>query len=158
MEFGAPKSIWIKVIMLILGLVLFFLNAPMLFAMENADGLIFPAAILLLVFGVSYYFSIKKYEVLPGQIVVHRPFDKVVIRADGLVATRVEKKDIRFSIRTFGIGGIFSFTGTFWNRKFGAMTWYVTDMARAVLLTDPRTNKTIISPDDPEKFIATFNA
>lgn len=34
------------------------------------------------------------------------------------------------------------------------MTWYVTRMDRAVILIDAANKKTVVSPDNPEKFIA----
>lgn len=154
MEFAAPKSLWIKVITAVLALGFITLCAVIFRDDEDRTAVVFPIAILLLVFGLSYYYSIVKYEVLSDKIIVQRPFDSVSIPTSSLTARRLEKKDIRLSIRTFGIGGVFAYTGTFWNSKFGSMTWYVTDMNKAVLLTDSRSNKTIVSPDDPEKFIA----
>lgn len=154
MEFAAPKSLWIKVITAVLALGFITLCAVIFRDDEDRTAVVFPIAILLLVFGLSYYYSIVKYKVLSDKIIVQRPFDSVSIPTSGLTGRRIEKKDIRQSIRTFGIGGVFAYTGTFWNSKFGSMTWYVTDMDKAVLLTDSRSNKTIVSPDDAEKFIA----
>ena len=153
MDFNAPKSIWIKVITAVLAVGFVILIISTFVAEESAAALIFPMAIIILVFALSYYFSVTKYEISGNRIVVHRPFDSVTIPKGELTATRIYAKDIRMSIRTFGIGGVFSYTGTFWNSKFGSMTWYVTKMDNAVLLVDGRSNKTVISPDNPEKFI-----
>ena len=154
MEFAAPKSIWVKIITAVLAVGFAGLCAVIFVVDEDRTAVVFPMAILLLVLGLSYYYSVVKYEVLPDKIIVHRPFDKVVIPTPGIAATRLDKKDIRLSIRTFGIGGVFSYTGTFWNSKLGNMTWYVSKMDHAVLLVDARNNKTVISPGNPEKFIA----
>lgn len=154
MEFAAPKSLWIKIITALLALGFVALAAAIFMVDQDPAAIVIPIAMLLLVFGLSYYYSIAKYEVLPDKIIVHRPFDNIVIPTSNLTATRLEKKDIRMSIRTFGIGGVFSYTGTFWNGKLGSMTWYVTKMDNAVLLMDSRGNKTVVSPDMPAQFIA----
>jgi len=39
----------------------------------------------------------------------------------------------------------------------GPMTWYATRRRNAVLVTTPGGKKIIITPDEPEGFVATFN-
>ncbi|MBC7984050.1 MAG: hypothetical protein H7Y02_09355 [Candidatus Obscuribacterales bacterium] len=56
------------------------------------------------------------------------------------------------SIRIVANGGIFSFTGFFWNRQLKFYRAYASDPTRAVVLRYP--NKTIvITPHDPQHFI-----
>lgn len=155
MEFTASKSIWIKIITIVLAVGFVALAAGAFLVESNFEALLIPLFVLLFVFGLSYYFSIRRYEILGDSIIVHRPFDQVAIAKTGIKsAQRVAARELRMSIRTFGIGGVFSFTGQFWNGKFGSMTWYVTRMDRAVILIDAANNKTVISPDEPDAFIA----
>jgi hypothetical protein len=159
MEFSASKSFWIKAITFVLAVGFVMLAVGAFLSEGVVSAMIFPAAILVLVIGLSYFFSVRKYEITHDSIIVHRPFDMIKIpKATIATAQRVEKKDIRMSIRTFGIGGVFAYTGQFWNGKFGSMTWYVTRMDSAVLLIDSKKRKTVISPDNPEEFISVLQS
>jgi hypothetical protein len=59
---------------------------------------------------------------------------------------------MRGSIRLCGIGGVFSFTGFFWNGKLRTYRAYVSDPSLAVVLKF--TDRTVvISPGDPGAFV-----
>jgi hypothetical protein len=60
------------------------------------------------------------------------------------------------SIRTFGNGGFFSFTGYFRNKQLGAYRAFMTDRRRAVVLRF-RSTVIVISPDRPEEFVSTIS-
>jgi len=159
MEFAAPKSTWIKVITAVLFAVMILLAALAFLTETDASGLIMPAVIFVIVLALSYYFSITRYEITETHIVIHRPFDQVKIRKSAIAnVLPIDKKDIRLSIRTFGIGGVFAYTGQFWNSKFGNMTWYLSRMDNVVLLIDTSNRKTLLSPDNREKFIAALKS
>jgi len=59
---------------------------------------------------------------------------------------------LRGSIRLFGNGGFFSFTGVFQSRKLGRYRAFVTDPARCVILRFTG-RVVVVSPADPEAFI-----
>jgi len=59
---------------------------------------------------------------------------------------------MRGSIRTFGNGGLFSFTGFYRNRLLGAYRAFVTDPRQAVVLRFPKRN-VVVSPGAPEEFV-----
>jgi len=56
------------------------------------------------------------------------------------------------SLRLFGNGGIFSFTGLFWKRGLGLYRAFATDPGRAVILKF-RKRTVVITPADPLRFI-----
>lgn len=60
---------------------------------------------------------------------------------------------MRGSIRLFGNGGLFSFTGYFWNRRVKKYRAYATDESRAVVLHYPH-RTLMVTPHDPQQFIA----
>ena len=155
MIFKASKSFWIKAITIAIFVAFAALIIGTLVGEFNGNDIWMPGTVLILVFGLSYFFSIREYEIDDRSIIIHRPFDTIVIpKAAIKKAMAVNKKDLRFSIRTFGIGGVFSYTGQFWNGRFGSMTWYVTRMDSAVMLITSTNKKTVVSPDNREKFIA----
>lgn len=59
---------------------------------------------------------------------------------------------MRASLRTFGNGGGFSFTGRYWNKRLGSYRAFVTNPARSVVLRwQDRT--VVVSPASPEEFV-----
>ena len=70
----------------------------------------------------------------------------------GLTAATVSPGAMRKSLRTFGNGGVFGFTGWFHNSRLGRYRAWVTDPKRAVVLEFP--DRTIVvSPGRPHLFV-----
>jgi hypothetical protein len=59
---------------------------------------------------------------------------------------------MRRSLRLFGNGGMFGFTGWLRNRRLGVYRAFATDPARAVVLTLGQ-RKIVITPADPAAFV-----
>ncbi len=111
-------------------------------------------AILAIVLLISWCFKPKSYEITDAGLLIHRPAGIVKIgrsRISGVA--EVEPKTIRFAIRTFGIGGVFGYFGSFYTSYYGSMTWYVTDIKKPVLLITNDKKKILVSPGDKETFI-----
>ena len=106
----------------------------------------------LLVVGVSALFSIRGYSITPDAILVRRPGWSTRVPLAGLVSARFEPDAMRRSLRTFGNGGLFSFTGYFRNKPLGNYRAFVTDPHHTVVLRF--TGRTIVlSPEAPERFV-----
>ena len=60
-------------------------------------------------------------------------------------------------IRTFGVGGLFGYYGQFYNSKIGSMTWYATRQNNTVLVRTIDNKNIVLTPDEPEKFVANFD-
>ena len=58
------------------------------------------------------------------------------------------------SIRLFGNGGAFAFSGWFRNRKLGSYRAYATDPARSVVLKFSDHKTIVVTPEPPDAFIA----
>jgi len=110
--------------------------------------------LVVLIFAVTYGFSVTGYRLTFNHIIVRRPLgDKKIARADIQSAQRLSKGALSWSLRAFGVGGLFGYFGRFYNRKMGSMTWFLTRRDRTILLLLKDGRKIVISPDSPEAFI-----
>jgi hypothetical protein len=100
---------------------------------------------------------IRGYEVHPGSLVIRRVFRST--RWPLALPTRAEVRPsvMANSWRLWGNGGFFAFSGIFSNAALGKYRAFVTDFARTVVLDTPR-GRLVVSPDDPEAFIAAIKA
>jgi hypothetical protein len=87
-------------------------------------------------------------------LIIHRPLKNKLIPLNDIARGRmIEKGELKWTIRTFGNGGLFGYTGHFTNRKLGAMRWYATRRNDAVLLQTTEGKKILLTPDEPEAFL-----
>ncbi len=122
-------------------------------AREGVKGLpwlvmLAPPAILL---GAAL-FMIRGYTVAPGSLFVHRLFWATRLPLVDLKSATYEPDAMRCSLRTFGNGGLFAFSGWYRSRRLGAYRAFVTDFKRTVVLRYP-TSTVVVSPAAPEQFI-----
>ncbi len=106
---------------------------------------------LALVVGCAL-FTIRGYTVATGAILVHRLLWSTRLPLTGLQTAHFDPGAMVGSIRTFGNGGFYSFTGRYWNKHLGSYRAYVTDPKRAVVLRF-RDHTVVLSPDAPEDFV-----
>jgi len=100
----------------------------------------------------SALFTIRGYTVASDAILVHRLFWATQLPLAGLESAQFEPGAMQRSIRTFGNGGMFAFTGCFRNKLLGPYRAFVTDPHRTVVLHyDRRT--VLVSPSAPEDFV-----
>jgi hypothetical protein len=64
----------------------------------------------------------------------------------------VAARPARRSLRTFGNGGAFSFTGFYYNKRLRSYRAYVTDPRRSVVLRYTN-RRVVLSPAAPEDFV-----
>ncbi len=102
-------------------------------------------------------FTIRGYTVTPDALLVHRLFWTTRLPLSGLHSAQVEPEAMRRSIRTFGNGGLFSFTGWFRNAALGGYRAFVTDPHRTVVLHFPA-RTVVVSPSAPEDFVQDLRA
>jgi hypothetical protein len=64
-------------------------------------------------------------------------------------------RNIFWGLRLFGNGGVFAGTGFYWSPSIGVYRAYVTSARRAdMLMIETPDRNVLISPEDPESFIA----
>ena len=123
-------------------------------ATKHAPG-VFGWAVLLplvLLFGTAL-FTIRGYSISSDSILVHRLLWSTVLPRAGLESAEVELDAMRGSIRTFGNGGAFSFTGFYYNKRLGSYRAYVTAPHRTVVLRYAK-RRVVLSPGTPEDFVS----
>ena len=124
---------------------------------ENSTP-IYTTAACVLIYGICYAFRTVNYVLTNEELIIERPIKNVWIKRSDIKSVElIDNKIIRRSIRTFGNGGLFGYYGKFANFKMGSMTWYATRRDRTVLVTTTGNKKIILTPDEPEQFVASFN-
>jgi hypothetical protein len=155
--FGAPwgkplKAIsFFTVAMLLAVVALGLLTGPR----GGVDGVIWlgsMAAFPVLVIFLTLPFAVRGYMLTRETLFIKRMgwYSRIDLR--GLEAIEIDPKATAGSIRTFGNGGFFGFTGWYWSKKFRAFQVFATDLRLSVVLRFPK-RVIIITPDNPEVFV-----
>ncbi len=97
-------------------------------------------------------FAIRGYTFIPGLLLVHRLFWETRVSLAGLQSVTFEPNVMRWSLRAWGNGGLFAFSGWYWRRRLGWFRAFVTDLNKTVVLRSPG-QTIVISPDLPEQFV-----
>jgi len=119
---------------------------------------IFTTTLFLLIYFGIFSFRPVSYILTPDQLIIHRPLSNIkILRTDIKTVEHIDKNDLKWSIRIFGVGGLFGYWGKFRNKKMGTMTWYATRRNNVVLVTTIHQKKIILTPNEPEKFVTAFN-
>ncbi len=102
--------------------------------------------------GVAALFTVRGYTILNDTILVHRLFWATRLPRGPVQAAVCDPKLLRWSLRLFGNGGLYAFTGLYRNSRLGAYRAFMTDPRRAVILKYP--DRTIVlSPESPQDFV-----
>ena len=97
-------------------------------------------------------FTIRSYTVTPDAILIRRLWWATRLPLEGLQSAEFVPNAMRWSLRTCGNGGLFSFTGFYRNKALGAYRAYVTNLQRTVVLRFAK-RTVVVSPGDPNAFI-----
>jgi Bacterial PH domain len=154
-EFAAPWGVQLKRASVFSVAVLGVVFCAGLFSL-GAEASWFASSVLLMlpiaVLAGALPFVVRGYVLLDDALVVERLGWRTRLPLAGLESVGGDVEAMRGSIRLLGNGGLFSFTGEFWNRRLGRYRALATDPERAVVLRYP--NRTIvITPHDPQHFI-----
>ena len=125
---------------------------------ENEPGIFQYVPISLLIVSVIVYLiRPNNYSVSSDKLLIHRAIFNVEIDRNNIQTVHeIEESQLKNSIRTFGVGGFFGSFGRFWNGQLGKMTWYITRRNNFVLVETKDQKKIILTPDEPQKFVASF--
>jgi hypothetical protein len=119
---------------------------------------IFTTILFLIIYFGTFFFRPVSYILTPDQLIIHRPLSNIkILRTDIKTVEHIDKNDLKWSIRIFGVGGLFGYWGKFRNKKMGTMTWYATRRNNVVLVRTIHQKKIILTPNEPEKFVTAFN-
>lgn len=123
-----------------------FVNLPL---PSDSLGIVI-ATVLLIPLG-ALPFIIRGYVVTKDGILIKRLWWNTVLPFEEMSSVEVEPLALCHSFRTCGNGGLYSFTGYYWNRQLGHFRAYVTDLNRTVIV-HMKNRTAVLSPDDPEAF------
>jgi FtsH-binding integral membrane protein len=123
----------------------------------SAESLRFWLALLpLAVIVICALFTVRRYSISNRELTIHRLFWTTRVSLHGLQGAYFDTNATDRSIRTFGNGGFFSFTGYFRNKELGSYRAFMTDRRRAVVLRFS-TSVIVVSPERPADFVNTIS-
>jgi len=100
---------------------------------------------------------VRGYTITSEEILVHRLFWDTRLPRTGLQSARFDPTATSGSIRTFGNGGCYSFTGRYWSKALGSYRAYITHPKLTVILRYEKST-VVLSPESPEEFARTLMA
>jgi hypothetical protein len=109
-------------------------------------------ALPLVILLAAVPFVVRGYELRDGTLYVRRLCWTTRVALGGLREAAIDPQAGAGSIRLFGNGGLFSFSGWFRNAKLGRYRAFVTDWQRAVVLRSVG-GTVVLSPADPASFV-----
>ncbi len=110
------------------------------------------ALIPLIVLLASFLSIVRGYTVDFSELSVERLLTATRIPLLGLTRVWADTAVCKGSVRVFGNGGLFSFSGWFYSRRLGRHRLFVTDFRKAVVLKFPD-RAVVVSPEVPQVFI-----
>jgi hypothetical protein len=149
----APMSSAIKVIT---GIVL-VMTVALLLAAVKVCSLLFGGAALGTVVFFCYLYAPIAYELTGDQLTVQFRLGQKVFPGVTRCGTLTGRPPM--GLRLWGNGGLFAATGIFWNKTYGVYRAYVTSARyQDYVLVSTRTQKILISPENPEEFVKTWTS
>lgn len=109
---------------------------------------VIPLGILL----ITALFTVRGYVLTPDALLVKRLVWNTEIPLQGLQTIEADSNAMEGSFKTMGNGGLFSFSGSFRNKRLGVYRALATDMRRCVVLKFDQ-KVIVITPDKPQAFV-----
>jgi len=97
-------------------------------------------------------FMVRGYSITNDEILIHRLFWDTKLSRQGLQSAALEPDAFRGTLRTFGNGGLFGFTGWYESSRLGSFRAFATDGTRTIVLRYAE-QAIVITPDQPDQFI-----
>jgi len=95
---------------------------------------------------------VRGYRLSSGTLEVIRLWWTTRVELRGLTTAALDPRACKGSLRVWGNGGFFVFSGQFSNATLGSYELFATDLSRAVVLRLPQ-RTVVVTPDQPEQFI-----
>ena len=155
-QYSAPWSRFLKIVSGLISVILcaaFWLAAPTSSVDESVEFQAFLMAFPVLLLGISALFIIRRYEINGEFVEIVRVVGRKKFRLDNIASVEANPKAMDLSIRTFGNGGMFSFSGFFRNDTLGRYRAFASNKANAVVIQRKQGAPIVISPHDPQDFV-----
>ncbi len=152
--FKAPWSPTVTIItgltvLLMLGITLSLVRISI---KQNFTMMFLAAMIPLLILLITALFSVRGYLVTNQTLQIARLGWFTEVPLVHLESAIYDPHAMNHSLRIFGNGGLFAFTGRFRNKKLGLYQAYATDPSLSVVLKFPK-KTVVVTPQRPEQFV-----
>ncbi|MFC1489755.1 PH domain-containing protein [Candidatus Latescibacterota bacterium] len=141
-------------------LILLMVGVSLYYTIRNSGvpvfvHLIIPISIIPLL-AVFLYVPLK-YTLTPDKVIINRlgP-DKIIARSEIKSVSILDNNMLKGSLKLFANGGMGGYVGLYSNKALGQYKAHATRRNNYVLL-ESETEKYIITPDDPKRFVETYN-
>lgn len=112
-------------------------------------------SIMLGTYGYCFLQRPLRYSILKDTFIVNRLVKNWSIDCHEIKSVRLfTHHEMKFTIRTFGVGGLFGYFGMFFNSKEGRLRLFATRWDRTVLIETAGGKKIIVTPNDPDAFVS----
>ncbi len=153
-HFSAPWGPWLTGLTLFSTVIL--VGVPLFSILNHLADTAWTTFILVILPLVIYVgallFIIRGYALTDSSLLVQRLFWNNSIDLSQVRSVEINPQAMSKSIRTFGNGGLFSFSGRFRNKQLGPYRAFATKPKNSVVLK--LSDRTIVvSPDQPQRFM-----
>jgi len=155
--FEAPWGTMLKVISAVVTLVLLgiFGGIAVSDRISNRVTALLYIAIPILTIFISLLFTVRGYVIIGNSLLIRRLLWNTDINISMLESAEFDPKAMSGSIRTFGNGGLYGFSGKYRSGKLGSFKAYVTDFKNCVIIRTAE-QTIVVSPLNPEYFVETL--
>ena len=153
-EFSAPWGTLLKVISSTMTFLLVAVFGGMALSGRASSivHILLYLLIPLLIILVGMLFTVRGYELEGSRLKIRRLLWSTVIDLGVVEGVEIDPKAMTGAIRTWGNGGLYSFSGRFRSTRFGGFRAYVTDFRNCVVIRT-LSGILVVSPGDPERFV-----
>jgi len=135
------------------GITLIFVGFSIFLLSVGKPGVWFPMVAMNFIWMFTALFTVRGYRLHDQSLYIQRLIWETRVDLQGLEKVYQEPEAFRRCLKTFGNGGLFSFSGYFRSKKLGTFRCWVTDKTKSIVL-EVKGKKLVISPDSSESFIA----
>jgi hypothetical protein len=105
--------------------------------------------LLVSIYVFCFLYAPTEYLLTKEKLVIKRRFGDVTFELKEIKAVyHVTKDSMKWTIRSFGNGGLFGYFGYFSNYTHGNMIWYATRRNNYVMLETMDNKRIVLTPDD----------
>ncbi|MDI9866421.1 PH domain-containing protein [Flectobacillus sp. DC10W] len=113
------------------------------------------SGLLVLTYALSLGYSPRSYQISGDYLTINRLFYDAKYERRKIEKVEVlNKEQMGFAIRTFGVGGLFGYFGYYTSKNQGSMLWYATQREKFVMIHLEGNKKIVLTPDDAISFVS----
>jgi|SRR6185312_9264092 len=111
-------------------------------------------AVLLVTLGYSFMYSVTGYAVRGKALIIKMRHAEIPYTYTQIMDVRAVGAGEMASLKkSFGIGGLFGYSGQYHADAFGDITFYGTQQKNWVLMHTDKNEAIVLTPDDPAKLV-----